>query len=159
MSSIAHQAWFGDNIGSPSTAVNFGPFTTSAAVSRLLRARATASFAFPGVDLAPTAILDNIVAWGVQAYITGYTPLDLPADLGGYTFLWSELAASNAVAGAAWTPPANDLGWIGSTVAYRQWRGQIPIGNPVDLYLSVGATIAGAPAFITTWSMEVDYTY
>lgn len=156
---MLHEAWVGDNLSAPTTAHNFGPFTTAGGVARLIRVRAVAGFSFPGEVLAPTASLFDIMAWGVQAYITGYTPLVLPADIGGYTFLWSELAASNAYASIGWVPGSGDVGNMGSTVAYREWRGQIPVGPAVDLYLTYGATIAGAPDFACTWSMEVDYSY
>lgn len=159
MVSYQHEAWYGDNISSPITAHNFGPYTTAGGVGRLLRVRAVAGFSFPGIDLAPNALLYDIMSWGVQAYVTGFTPLVLPADLGGYSFLWSELAASNAFTSVGWTPATSDVGNMGAAVSYREWRGQIPIGPAVDLYLSYGSTIAGAPNFICTWSMEVDYSY
>ena len=158
MVSMNHQAWFGDNFASPSTTAQFGPFTTSGGVSRLIRVRATFALTAPGVDLAPTAQIRDQVAWGVQAYITGYTPLVLPADLGGFTFLWSELLAGDTADGAAWSPPTSDVGWMVTRVATREWRGQEPVGPQVDFYVTAGSIAAGAAAFAGCFTLEVDYS-
>lgn len=159
MVNIQHEAKFGDNVGSPDTAHNFGPLTTAGGVSRLIRVRASINMAFAGVDLAPTASLVQGVSWGVQAYITGYTPLVLPADMGGYTFLWSELLDSNTAGGASWSPPTADVGWIGYLTAYREWRGQLPVGPAVDFYVTTGSILAGSQPWSSTYSIEWDYSY
>lgn len=158
MPSYNHQAWFGENFASPATAVQFGPFTTTSAVGRFLRTRAVFALTAPGVDLAPNAQIRDQVIWGVQAYITGYTPYVLPADIGAYTFLWSELLGGNTADGAAWTPPTNDVGWMVTRVATREWRGQIPVGNPIDFYVTAGALAAGAAPFAASFTLETDYT-
>lgn len=159
MPSLSHQAWFGDNFASPSTAAQFGPFTTASAVIRLLRVRATFALTAPGVDLAPTAQIRDQVTWGVQAYVSGYTPLVLPADLGGYTFLWSELLAGDTADGAAWTPPTNDVGWMVTRVATREWRAQLPVGHNIDFYVTAGAIATGAASFAAGFTLETDYSY
>lgn len=159
MTSYQHEAWYGDNLGSPATANNFGPYTTAGGVGRLLRVRAVISLSAPGIDLSPTASIADVYAWGVQAYITGFTPLVLPADLGGYSYLWSELLASNNFAGPSWSPPTSDVGWMDNRVAYREWRGQVPVGPAVDLYLGYGQTSGATPPLACSWTMEVDYSY
>lgn len=158
MPSIDHEAWFGDNFSSPATTFQLGPYTTFAGVARLLRVRATFALTAPGVDLAPTAQIRDQVAWGVQAYVSGYTPLVLPADLGGYTFLWSELLAGDTADGAAWTPPTNDVGWMVTRVATREWRGQLPVGHNIDFYVTAGAIAAGAASFAAGFTLETDYS-
>lgn len=158
MVSMNHQAWAGDNIGSPGTSAQFGPFTTAGGVARLIRVRSAISFSFAGDDLLPTAQIYNQVLWGVQAYITGYTPLVLPADIGGYTFLWSELAGGDTADGAAWSPPTNDVGWMGLRVATREWRGQEPVGPAIDFYVTAGEIAAGAAPFTAAFSLETDYS-
>lgn len=158
MVSMNHQAWFGDNFATPGTAAQFGPFTTAGGVSRLIRVRGVLGLTAPGVNLAPTAQIRDQVVWGVQAYITGFTPLVLPANLGGYSFLWSELLGGDTADGAAWTPPTNNVGWMVTRVATREWRGQIPVGPAIDIYVTAGAVAAGAAPFAASFTVEVDYS-
>lgn len=158
MVNMVHQAWTDDNIGSPDTAHNFGPFTTATAVSRLVRIRSSINIAFGGVDLPPTDILVQGVAWGVQSGSAGYTPQVLPAQIGGFNFYWSELVASNTAGGASWSPPTADVGWIGYLTAVRDWRGQLPIGNTQDFYVTTGTILAGSASWVSTLSLEVDYS-
>lgn len=158
MVSMVHQAWTGDNYGSPGTAVQFGPFTTAAGVARLVRVRAVFTTSQPGVDLLPTATVRDQIAWGVQSGSPGYTPEVLPANIGGFNFYWSELLGGDTVASAAWTPPTNDFGWADTRCATREWRGQLAIGNTQDFYVTGGAVAIGAAAFAASFSLEVDYS-
>jgi hypothetical protein len=157
--SLLHQAWTADNVGSPDTAHNFGPFTTAAAIVRIIEVHANIALGFAGEDLAPTATLVNGVAWGVQYGAVGYTPLVLPANIGGANFFWSELAGSDSVSGAAWTPPTNDVGWMGSGNATKKWRGQQPVSIFADFYVTVGAVVAGLPAWATVTSLDITFSY
>lgn len=153
-----HQAWFGDNFGSPDTAHTFGPLRTAAGVSRLVRVRAGINFAFPASVIGTTDFLVQGVSWGVQAALAGYTPLVLPADMGGDTFLWSELTQSNSAGGAGYGPSSSTGVWAGYLTAWREWRGQLPIGGTADLYVSTGSILAGSLDFVSTYSVEVDYS-
>jgi hypothetical protein len=155
---MQHQAWQDQNYGSPSTAVNFGPFGTAASVIRIVRIRAVASTSQPGVDLSPTAQIRDQIVWGVQAGSPGYSPQVLPADLGGSNYWWSELLGGDTVASAAWAPSTGDFGWANTRVATREWRGQFPIGEGMDFYVSLGAVTIGAADFAASFSLEVDYS-
>lgn len=159
MVNLQHQAWFGDNFSSPGTGAQFGPFTPVEGIARLLRVRSTFALTGPGVDLAPTAQIRDQVAWGVQFGVVGYTPLVLPANLGGVNFFWSELLAGDTADGAAWTPPTNDVGWMVTRVATREWRAQEPVGVSADFYVTAGAIAAGAADFAACFTLEVDFSY
>ena len=158
MVTMIHQAWTGENFSTPGTSAQFGPFTTAGGVARLIRVRSVFALTAPGLDLSPTAQIRDQVVWGVQAYITGYAPLVLPADIGGYTFLWSELLGGNTADGAAWSPPTNDVGWMVTRVATREWRGQEPVGPAIDFYVTAGAVSAGAAPFAASFTLETDYS-
>lgn len=158
MSSMLHQAWTDQNFSSPSTTVQFGPFTTAGGIERLVRVRAVFSTSQPGIDLLPTATIRDQIAWGVQSGSPGYTPQVLPADIGGFNFYWSEMLGGDTVASAAWTPPANDVGWMDTRVATREWRGQLAIGESQDFYVTAGAITIGASSFAASMSLEVDYS-
>jgi hypothetical protein len=88
---ILQEGWVDNNFDSPGGSAQFGPYESAAAVSRLLRVRATFALTAPGVSLAPTAEVRDQVAWGVQFGTVDYSPLVLPADISGSNFLWSEL--------------------------------------------------------------------
>lgn len=158
MVNMNHEAWFDDNFSFPDTGALFGPYRTAAGVSRLIRVRSTLALTAPGLDLAPTAQIRDQVSWGVEAGAAGYSPLFLPADLGGSLFLWSELLSGDTADGAAWTPPTNDVGWMVTRVATREWRGQLPVGDSVDFYVAAGAIAGGAAPFACGITIECDYS-
>lgn len=158
MPSMAHQAWTANNYATPNTVVQFGPFTTASGVARLIRIRSVFTTSQPGIDLAPTAQLRDQICWGVQSGAPGYTPEVLPADIGGFNFFWSEILGGDTVASAAWSPPTNDFGWANTRTATREWRGQLPIGDTQDFYVTAGAIVIGAASFAASCSLEVDYS-
>lgn len=158
MPTMVHQAWTANSYSSPGTAAQFGPFTTASAIERLVRVRAVFTTSQPGIDLAPTAELRDQICWGVQSGFVGYTPEVLPGQIGGFNFYWSEILGGDTSVGAAWTPPANDLGWMSTRVATREWRGQFPLGENQDFYVTAGVVTIGAAAFAAAMSLEVDYS-
>ena len=158
MVNMVHQAWADNNFGSPGTSAQFGPYGTASSIVRLVRIRATFALTGPGVDLAPTAQIRDQVCWGVQAGSPGYTPEVLPGDIGGVNFWWSELLAGPTADGAAWSPPTADVGWMVTRVATNEWRGQFPIGEGADFYVTAGAIAAGAADFAAGITLEVDYS-
>lgn len=158
MVSMIHQAWDAENFSSPSTAVQFGPFTTASAIERLVRVRAVFSTSQPGIDLSPTATIRDQIAWGVQSGSPGYTPQVLPGQIGGFNFYWSELLGGDTVASAAWSPPTADVGWMDTRVATREWRAQLPIGENQDFYVTAGVITIGAASFAASMTLEVDYS-
>lgn len=158
MVNMMHQAWTDNNFSSPATSAQFGPYGSASAIVRLIRVRSTLALSGPGVNLLPTAEVRNQVAWGVQAGHSGYTPLVLPADIGGADFFWSELLSGDTADGAAWTPPTNDVGWMDTRVATREWRGQLPVGTGWDFYVTAGAVVSGAANFAVAFSLEIDYS-
>jgi hypothetical protein len=153
-----HEAWTDQNYASPGTTVQFGPFTTAGGISRLVRIRSVFSTSQPGLDLGPNATIRDQICWGVQFGAVGYTPLVLPADVGGANFFWSEMLGGNTVASAAWTPPTNDFGWADTRVATREWRGQEAVGESADFYVTAGVITIGASDFAASMSLEVDYS-
>lgn len=155
---MEHQAWTTENYSSPGTTVQFGPFTTASGVIRLVRVRAVFSTSQPGIDLGPNATIRDQICWGVQSGAEGYTPQVLPADIGGFNFYWSEILGGDTVASAAWTPPTNDVGWMDTRTATREWRGQLPLGDAQDFYVTAGVIVIGAADFAASCSLEVDYS-
>jgi len=155
---MVHQAWTDENYSSPGTTVQFGPFTSATPVIRLVRIRAVFTTSQPGIDLGPNATIRDQIAWGVQSGATGYTPEVLPAQIGGFNFYWSELLGGDTVASAAWAPATGDFGWADTRCATREWRGQLPIGDVQDFYVTAGIVAAGASDFSASCSLEVDYS-
>jgi len=155
---MLHEAWTDDNYATGGTSVQFGPFTSASAISRLVRIRAIFTVSEPGIDLAPTAVIGAYMCWGVQSGSPGYTPQVLPGQIGGFNFYWSELLGGDLAAAASWTPPANDVGWMPVQIATREWRGQLPIGENQDFYVTGGALIASPPTFAASCSLEIDYS-
>lgn len=158
MPSLVHQAWTDNNFSSPSTVTQFGPFTSAAGISRLLRIRCVFSTSQPGIDLGPNATVRDQIAWGVQSGSPGYTPQVLPSQLGGFNFYWSELLGGDTVASAAWTPPTNDFGWADTRVATREWRGQLPIGENQDFYVTSGIVSLSSATYAACTTLEIDYS-
>jgi len=153
-----HQAWTDNNYGSPSTVSQFGPFGSFAAIARLVRIRCVFTTSQPGIDLLPNDTVRDQIAWGVQSGSPGYTPLVLPSNLGGFNFYWSELLGGDTVASAAWTPPTNDFGWADTRVATREWRGQLPIGEGQDFYITSGIVSLSSATYAASCTLEIDYS-
>jgi len=156
--SMIHQAWTDQNYGSPGTTTQFGPFTPASGVVRIIRVRCVFSTSQPGIDLLPTDTIRDQICWGVQAGASGYTPVVLPADIGAADFFWSEMLGGNTTASAAWTPPTNDVGWMDTRVATKEWQGQLAIGGGIDFYVTSGVITIGASDYAASCSLEIDYS-
>lgn len=158
MPSLVHQAFTANNFSAPNTSTQFGPFTSATGISRLLRIRCVFSTSQPGIDLGPNATVRDQIAWGVQSGSPGYTPQVLPAQLGGFNFYWSELLGGDTVASAAWVPATGDFGWADTRVATREWRGQLPIGENQDFYVTSGIVALSSATYAACTTMEIDYS-
>ena len=159
MVNILQEGWVDNNFDSPGGSAQFGPYESAAAVSRLLRVRATFALTAPGVSLAPTAEVRDQVAWGVQFGTVDYSPLVLPADISGSNFLWSELLAGPTADAGAFVPSDSDFGWVVTRVATREWRGQLPVGVNVDFYVTAGLIVEDGQPFAAAITLEVDFSY
>lgn len=154
---VNRQVFVGDNIGAPSTAQQFGPHTIGG-VGRVIKVKGTLSVGFAGINTGPASTLVNGISWGVQSGPTGYTALLLPAQIGAFNWYWSELISGDSAGGAAWTPPTNNVGWMGFQNATEEWRGLLTAEGTFDFYLTTGATVAGIPGWVSSWTFEVIYS-
>lgn len=157
--SLNRQAWTDQNYGSPNTAYNFGPYGITVTVAKLLKVEASIAFGEQGFSMDPNGQVQDPFVWGVQWGPAGYTPLVLPADIGAAAYLWSEVPKSGTWGNLAWAPATdngNFLGYLGSS---GSWRGQLFIGNPLDLYVSYGAIVSGFPNVYASLSLAATYAY
>lgn len=153
------QAWYDQNYSSPSTGTNLGPYGITTTVSKLVKVSCSIFFGQAGISADPGGQLQNPITWGVQWGPAGFTPLVLPGMLGAAGYLWSELPASTTWGNAAWAPSTDNGALQGFGAAQGEWRGNLFIGNPIDLYVSYGMIVPDFPDVFASISLEATYTY
>lgn len=153
-----HDAFSENNVTSPGTSTQFGPFSLSHYCAKLLRVRTSFSLGYEASVIGTTDYIAQGTVWGTQIGDYGYTPAVLPADLGDANFLWSELIASDAVGGASYGPSSSTGVWAGYLTSERTWRGQRQINTDQQLYVTAGTIFSGPIPWVAVCSCEVDYT-
>jgi hypothetical protein len=126
-----------DNYTGPTgTKFNFGPHRLIPCV-KLLRIEAQIEVASPTQALTTGALALNPFIWGVQFGLEGYTPADLMTDAFAPNYLWTKLMGGNSAEHPAWGPSTSTgaMGLLAS--ASWLWRGQMPVNQNTDLYVSV----------------------
>lgn len=153
-----HDAFSANNVTSPGTSTQFGPFSLSHFCSKLLRVRTSFSIGFEASVIGTTDYIAQGTVWGTQIGDFGYSPPTLPTGLGGANFLWSELIASDAVGGASYGPSSSTGVWAGYLTSERTWRGQRPINVDQQLYVTAGSIFTSPIPWVAVCTCEVDYT-
>jgi len=147
-------SFYGDNLGSPDTGHQYGPFNLGTC-KKLLHVVASLTTSYQGDALSNTAVLNFGIVWGVQWVPHGNSPLALPADAFEANFLWAEYAIKDTGVNVAWTPDTSPGAYIALTSVEEQWRGQYPIGQNIDLYLTTAYAISSSQDFYGSFIMRV----
>lgn len=157
--SLNKQRWADQNYSAPSTGANLGPYGITVTVAKLFEVSANVAFGQQGFASDPDGQIQDPFIWGVQWGPAGYTPLNLPGDIGSSSFFWCELPNSTSWGNVAWAPATdmgNQLGWVGGS---NRWTGQLFIGNPIDFYISYAAIVSGFPEVYLSHSLSASYAY
>lgn len=154
---LNNASFFGDNLSSPDTGHQYGPYNLGSC-GKLLHVTATLSHSYPGVTLASNGTLSFGILWGLQWVPHGNSPLTLPADAFEPSFLWAEYAAYDKASDLAWTPAANSASFSTLTTVSKEWRGQLPINQNIDLYVTTGYGITSSEVFQGSFLMRVTNT-
>jgi hypothetical protein len=153
-----HDAFTDNNVTSPATSTQFGPFSLSHFCSKLLRVRTSFSIGFEASVIGTSDYIVQGTQWGTQIGDFGYMPAVLPAELGDSPFLWSELIASDAVGGASYGPSSSTGVWAGWLTSERTWRGQRLLQTDQQIYVTAGSVFTGPIPWVAVCTCEVDYT-
>lgn len=136
---INNASFFADNIGSPAAGTQYGPWNLGSC-TKMLHIVAGITVSFPGINLSPTGVLTYPLVWGCQWVPHGNSPLALPGFLFEPSFFFAEPAGDGIAVTAAWTPDTGSGAYIAGNVHRREWRGQTPINQNIDLYITTGTT-------------------
>lgn len=150
---INQASFSGDNVLSPDNGHQYGPFNLGTAV-KLLHVTADLAIGIPGSSIAPGALLSFGLVWGFQWVPHGNSPFTLPADAFEPAFLWAEMAAKDFNSPFVWAPSTDTAEGLGFNSIRREWRGQLPINQDIDLYLTTG-NLFGTGSFAGTMLMRV----
>lgn len=132
-------SWYEDNIGSPSTTLQLGPFNLGNC-SKMLHISCGLTITTPGLNLGPTNSLLNGIVWGMQYVAHLGSPVGLPFSAYTPGFFWAKMLGKDIFQSAAWTPDTNTAAFLSANTEYYDWRGQQPIGGDIDLFVTAGPT-------------------
>ena len=147
-------SWYQDNLGSPSTTLQLGPFNLGDC-SKLLHITCGITISTPGLDLGPTNLLINGIVWGMQWTAHGGGPAALPSEAFTEGFLWVKMIGRDIFQSAAWTPDSDDAAFLSASREFYEWRGQKPIGGDIDLYVTAGITTSDVLSYEATMQAKI----
>lgn len=152
---INYASFYGDNIGSPDTGHQYGPYNLGTCNKMLHIVAELAISPINAGSIAPDATLTYGYVWGVQWVPHGDSPLALPAFAFDQQFFWAEFHGGNQTTTLAWTPSTDGAAFTGFATARREWRGQMPINQDIDLYVTTAYTVGTPPDFEGSFLMRV----
>lgn len=154
---INQASFYGDNLGSADTGHQYGPYELGSC-SKLLHVTCGLTISTPGAALAGTALLVNTIIWGVQWVPHGDSPLALPGFAFDTQFLWALTLGTDLGISAAWAPNTDNGAVLTGNVVSHEWRGQLPINETIDLYLTTAVTNSDQSPFEGSFMMRVTNT-
>lgn len=135
--SINQASFYDSNVTSLDNGHQYGPFNLGTA-NKLLHVTADLSIGIPGGSIAPGAMLSFGILWGFQWVPHGNSPFTLPADAFEPNFLWATMAAKDFNSPYVWAPDTADAEGLGFNSIRGEWRGQLPINQDIDVYVTTG---------------------
>jgi len=152
---LNYASFYGDNEGSPDTAHQYGPYNLGSC-SKLLRVEAQLALTLITTgSQAPNVVQEFPCIWGVHWVAHGASPLALPAYAFDQQFLWAELAVPSGISNLSWDYTSPDGAVSIAYSSHAMWRGQRPIGEDIDLYLTTGSTLGSGGEFQGSFVMRV----
>lgn len=150
-----YASFYGDNEGSPDTGHQYGPFNLGSC-GKLIRVEAQLALSLITTgDQAPNVVQEFPAIWGVHWVAHGGSPLALPAYAFDQQFLWAELVVPPGISNLSWDYSSPNGAVSIAYAASRLWRGQTPINQNIDLYVTTGTTLSGGGEFQGSFAMRV----
>lgn len=149
-------SFYADNIGSPDNGHQYGPFNLGSC-TKLLHVTADLTIGVAGGAVAPGATFSYGLVWGFQWVPHGNSPFSLPGSAFEPNFLWAEMALPSANTPVSWAPSTDTAESCGFNSIKREWRGQLPINQDIDVWLTSG-NVFGSGSFEGTMLMRVTNT-
>ena len=150
-------SFYADNIGTTDTGHQYGPFNLGFC-GKMLHIVASIEITGPGFTLGSTAFLQNGIVWGLQWTTHGGSPLALPANLFQTSFFWGRSVWHDSFSGVAWAPSTDTGAYLFQGQTSEDWRGNLPIFQNIDLYVTTGTTISSESPWYGSISMRVTNT-
>jgi len=144
----------GNNYGSPTSELQFGPYNLGSC-TKLLRVTASLVNTYLTGDLVIGQAVVPALVWGVQWVPHGNSPLNLPASAFHASFLWAKIIHDDANIAFTWSPSTDTAGNGSVDAVTEEWRGQLPIGMNIDLYVTAGYLLSGSFTFQGAHNMVV----
>jgi hypothetical protein len=151
---INRASFNGNNYGSPESELQFGPYNLGSC-TKLLRVTASLTNSNVAGTYDVGQALTGPFIWGVQWVPHGNSPLSLPADAFEANFLWVRNIHTDGYGTLTWAPSSDTAGSGTVDIATYEWRGQLPIGQDIDLYVTMADLVTGAPSLQGSFSMVV----
>jgi hypothetical protein len=124
------------------TGASYGTINLASGI-KITRIEVTYDWAIAGDDVTSSTVVANSnLLVGVQAIVTGNTPLTLPADLNNSSFLQVEHVVSSTA--NITVTPSTDQAWnLFLEGGHLVWAGQFPLFNATTVLFTTGQVLAG----------------
>lgn len=126
--------------------LDIGPFS-SGTVETLLRAEVRGKINYQGLTAGTGSVEINLPLWALQWVPHTAAPADCVTTADGPNWLIREQTGSEETR-IGWAPDTAFAGYLATYPLKAEWAGQLVIGSPVDLYLSLKSPSGiGTPNF------------
>lgn len=126
--------------------LNIGPFA-SGTVQTLLRAEVRGKINYQGLTAGTGSVEANFPLWALQWVPSTAAPADCITTADGPSWLIREQTGSQE-SRIGWSPDTAFVAYLAGYPLKAEWAGQLPLGFPIDLYLSLKSPSgAGTPNF------------
>lgn len=123
---------------------NYGPVTVPEGFT-LVQAQWTGTISFPGGTITVDAVVEDSFVRGVQYVASGGTPLAIESsDKNKDQWLWLMMESGNVIDRVVWSNDNAEGNSIASKEFFNTWRGQRPLTQALDFYVSIGLQYSGS---------------
>jgi hypothetical protein len=117
--------------------------------NKLIRISTQVSVSIAGSEVGNAAIAPITYVAGVQIGPTGFTPVNILTDPESGDFVWIRQIGGRGLVTPSWSFNASGGVVLGTYCYEYNWRGQRPVGENTDMYVSVANYITPSPNPIT----------
>lgn len=126
--------------------LNLGPYTNGS-TQVLIRAEVNGAINWDSQVISHPVVVANYPLWALQWVPHTAAPADCVTTADGPNWLIRQQIGRTDVQ-STWSPSTSDAVLLGSSTLVGSWGGQLVIGSPIDLWLSVKAPSgASLPTF------------
>lgn len=141
--------YWGTGAFSGSGQLDEGPFIIGD-VDRLLRAKVRGMINYQGSAIGDTGVEANLLMWGLQWGVHGYSPLDVVTSTDNDYWLL-RLQTGQGDPGLSFAPSSDTGANLRSRGVADNWAGQLAVYESIDAYLSFAQPFGGSVPNLNTY--------